>query len=287
MTRSLSTSCCGGWWRTAFKQRRRRTAGRVFAARRHSRRFFARLVRTRSASNCSATRSNRSAGSRSPPSGAWRRVDAIDVTVLNAERRRSRAFRRISAARIVVSAGRAGRSGRRRPTLSGAARPPAGISQRQRDDAADHVSFPSVTAAGVPAGSLETTSHLPIESVERFSGDIGKVRDELDTTGGGQQVVDRLPDRRPRSSGCAKSLAQTKLAEAEAGCILPHGHLKSGFRLVPAQSGAGQRQRVVPSRRRATARCAAKSGASSTASWSCAKATTSSIFRTASAAIAG
>ena len=52
--------------------------------------------------------------------------------------------------------------------------------------------FASVTAAGVPAGSLETTCHLGIESVERFSGDIAKVRDELDASmgadGGGQEV---------------------------------------------------------------------------------------------------
>ena len=41
--------------------------------------------------------------------------------------------------------------------------------------------FPSVTASGISAGSLETTCHLQIESVERFSGDITKVRDELDS----------------------------------------------------------------------------------------------------------
>ena len=34
--------------------------------------------------------------------------------------------------------------------------------------------FPSVTAAGVPAGSMETTAHLEFESVERFSGEIAQ-----------------------------------------------------------------------------------------------------------------
>jgi transcription-repair coupling factor (superfamily II helicase) len=48
--------------------------------------------------------------------------------------------------------------------------------------------FPSVTASGVPAGSLETTAHLEFESVERFSGEIGKVRDELDRISEGQEV---------------------------------------------------------------------------------------------------
>ena len=34
--------------------------------------------------------------------------------------------------------------------------------------------FPSVTASSIAASSLETTCHLKIESVERFSGDIAK-----------------------------------------------------------------------------------------------------------------
>src|SRR6185295_10582409 len=46
------------------------------------------------------------------------------------------------------------------------------------------VQFPSVAVAGIPAGSMETTCHLQIESVERFSGDVGKVRDELDSAMG-------------------------------------------------------------------------------------------------------
>ena len=48
--------------------------------------------------------------------------------------------------------------------------------------------FPSVTASGVPAGSVETTAHLEFESVERFSGEISKVRDELEKISAGQEV---------------------------------------------------------------------------------------------------
>src|SRR4051812_40774133 len=48
--------------------------------------------------------------------------------------------------------------------------------------------FPSVTASGVPAGSVETTAHLEFESVERFSGEIAKVRDELDKVSEGSEV---------------------------------------------------------------------------------------------------
>ena len=48
--------------------------------------------------------------------------------------------------------------------------------------------FPSVTASGVPIGSMETTAHLEFESVERFSGEIAKVRDELDKVSAGHEV---------------------------------------------------------------------------------------------------
>ncbi len=48
--------------------------------------------------------------------------------------------------------------------------------------------FPSLTAAAVASGSMEAECQLRIESVERFSGDIAKVRDELDTVGTGFDV---------------------------------------------------------------------------------------------------
>lgn len=48
--------------------------------------------------------------------------------------------------------------------------------------------YSSVTASGVPAGSLEETQHLGFESVERFSGDVHKVRGELETVGAQQDV---------------------------------------------------------------------------------------------------
>jgi transcription-repair coupling factor (superfamily II helicase) len=57
-----------------------------------------------------------------------------------------------------------------------------------RTTLAEIYKYPSVTAAGVPAGSMETTAHLEFESVERFSGEITKVRDELEKVSGGQEV---------------------------------------------------------------------------------------------------
>ena len=42
------------------------------------------------------------------------------------------------------------------------------------------VSFPSVRLSSMPIASMETTYQIRAESVERFSGDVTKVRDELD-----------------------------------------------------------------------------------------------------------
>ena len=83
------------------------------------------------------------------------------------------------------------------------------------------------------AGSLETTCRLKIESVERFSGDINKVRDELDEAGAGQEMflvcqteaeVRRLGEifRAPR-----------RLAQRGPAALSGRQRCRSGFRLVP------------------------------------------------------
>jgi transcription-repair coupling factor (superfamily II helicase) len=53
---------------------------------------------------------------------------------------------------------------------------------------AEAYKFPSVTASGVPAGSYDATAHLNFESVEQFSGDVARVRGELDSASVGQEV---------------------------------------------------------------------------------------------------
>jgi transcription-repair coupling factor (superfamily II helicase) len=90
--------------------------------------------------------------------------------------------------------------------------------------------FPSVTASAVAAGSLETTGRLKIESVERFSGDINRVRDELDEAGSGQEVFvicqTEAEVRRLREIfGVTQAAQQNRLH-------FPVGSLQSGFRLV-------------------------------------------------------
>ena len=90
--------------------------------------------------------------------------------------------------------------------------------------------FPSVTASSISIGSMETTCRLKIESVERFSGDIGKVRNELETAGEGQEVfVVCQNDAEAKRLG--EIFDSTRLA-TQGKLHFPLGRLRAGFRLV-------------------------------------------------------
>jgi transcription-repair coupling factor (superfamily II helicase) len=100
-----------------------------------------------------------------------------------------------------------------------------------RTTLAEIYKFPSVTASAVPAGSMETTAHLEFESVERFSGEIGKVRDDLDKVSAGHEVfviceteaeVERLGE-----------LFKTSTLLDDGRLQFLVGHLAAGFRIVP------------------------------------------------------
>lgn len=90
--------------------------------------------------------------------------------------------------------------------------------------------FPSVTASAISLASLETTCRLRIESVERFSGDIAKVRGELDAAGTGQDVY-VVCQTEAETQRLGELLADTQLA-AQGKLHFPVGHLRAGFRLV-------------------------------------------------------
>ena len=49
--------------------------------------------------------------------------------------------------------------------------------------------FPSIQETALPAVSVETACHLRVESVERFSGNVAKLRDELDSAAAGDRVL--------------------------------------------------------------------------------------------------
>ncbi len=93
--------------------------------------------------------------------------------------------------------------------------------------------FPSITASGIPAGSFETTAHLQFESVERFSGDVHRVREELDEATAGQQVV-LVVETEAEQQRLVELFGETQAA-AEGRLQYVRGRLESGFRLVHQQ----------------------------------------------------
>jgi transcription-repair coupling factor (superfamily II helicase) len=92
--------------------------------------------------------------------------------------------------------------------------------------------FPNVTVSAMPRPSVEASVHLRVESVERFSGSVHRVRDELDAiaTGDTQQVL----------VACQTEAECQRLTEVfKAGQLatsdrlrLVTGHVRAGFRLV-------------------------------------------------------
>jgi transcription-repair coupling factor (superfamily II helicase) len=96
------------------------------------------------------------------------------------------------------------------------------------------VKRPSITLAALAASSLETTCHLRIESIERFSGELTKVKAELDAAAGGDHVliachnqgeVDRL----------GEVFAETRAAR-EGRLALTVGHVRAGFHMIDART---------------------------------------------------
>lgn len=93
--------------------------------------------------------------------------------------------------------------------------------------------FPSVTASGIPSGSYETTAHLQFESIERFSGDVHRVREELDTAAAGQRVF-LVAETEAEIKRLTELFGETQLLnEGRLQFVL--GRLSSGFRLVDQQ----------------------------------------------------
>jgi transcription-repair coupling factor (superfamily II helicase) len=120
---------------------------------------------------------------------------------------------------------------------------------------------PNATVSALPRPGVEAAAHLRVESVERFSGNVNRVRDELDSVGREDRVliachneaeVHRLTD----------VLAAGKLAQGDR-LKLVTGSVRAGFRLVEAgvvvlgshelfhreQAPAGQKGSALPRRR--------------------------------------
>jgi transcription-repair coupling factor (superfamily II helicase) len=90
--------------------------------------------------------------------------------------------------------------------------------------------FPSVTLSALPRPSVEATCHLRVESVERFSGNIGRVRDELDAAAAGDRVLIACHNE-AECHRLGDVLAAGQLAQSDR-LRLVTGRVRAGFRMV-------------------------------------------------------
>src|SRR6516225_4473521 len=90
--------------------------------------------------------------------------------------------------------------------------------------------FPSVRLTAIPSASMETICHLRVESVERFSGDVTKVKDELDSVAESDQVLIACHNEAERKR-LGEVLASSRLAQTDR-LRLVVGRVHAGFRLL-------------------------------------------------------
>ena len=91
---------------------------------------------------------------------------------------------------------------------------------------------PTVTLTAMPRPSVEATVHLRVESVERFSGNVQRVRDELDAIANSDQVLIACQTE-AEVHRLTEVFQAGKLAESQR-LRLVTGHVRAGFRLVEA-----------------------------------------------------
>jgi transcription-repair coupling factor (superfamily II helicase) len=92
--------------------------------------------------------------------------------------------------------------------------------------------FPNVCVSTLPSPTVEAACHLRVESVERFSGDVTKLRDELDTAAAGDRVLIACHNE-AEVKRLSEVLAAGQLAQSDR-LRLVTGRVRAGFRMVDA-----------------------------------------------------
>jgi transcription-repair coupling factor (superfamily II helicase) len=90
--------------------------------------------------------------------------------------------------------------------------------------------FGNVSTSALAPGQDETTCQLPIQSVERFSGDVGRVREELEHAGEGQQVF--LVCQTEAEVQRLREIFSVAPMSEDHRLHFPVGRLKAGFHLA-------------------------------------------------------
>jgi transcription-repair coupling factor (superfamily II helicase) len=91
------------------------------------------------------------------------------------------------------------------------------------------VRFPSVQVSSLPLPTTEAVCHLRVETVERFSGAVAKVRDELDQAAASDRVLIACHNE-AECKRLSEILSTGQLAQADR-LRLVTGKLRSGFRI--------------------------------------------------------
>jgi transcription-repair coupling factor (superfamily II helicase) len=93
---------------------------------------------------------------------------------------------------------------------------------------------PSITLSTLAASSPEATCHLRIESVERFTGDLAKVKTELESATSGENVLIACYNQ-GEADRLAEVFADTSLGR-EGRLNLAVGRIRAGFRMIDAST---------------------------------------------------
>ena len=105
---------------------------------------------------------------------------------------------------------------------------------RSRALSPDWSAFPSITLSTLAADSLETTCHLRVESVERFSGELTRVKAELDGASGGDHVLIACHNA-AEVERLGEVFADTEIARS-GRLHLTVGRIRSGFHMTDART---------------------------------------------------
>jgi len=95
--------------------------------------------------------------------------------------------------------------------------------------------FPSIRLSALPSPTVETACHLRVESVERLSGNIKRIGDELDQVAAKDQVLIAC-ENEAECKRLGEVLSAGKLAQADR-LRLVIGRVRAGFRLVDEVAG--------------------------------------------------